>query len=154
MKRCTRCGEEKPLDDFPRRNATKLHSRCKPCHAAANKEHWYGGYSERQKQKRREHQQHVERVDMEAWRNVMVRLKKEKGLSWPALEELCGVPPWRLRNMFQDRHRRPPTKEEAEMILRRVMGLPAPLSEYQQKKLKEGQENVYLPDGTCYVRPG
>lgn len=40
MKVCTRCGEEKPLDGFPRnkRNRDGHHGWCKPCHAAKERE--------------------------------------------------------------------------------------------------------------------
>jgi hypothetical protein len=40
MKRCPDCGQDKPLDDFPRNKNTRSgrHTYCKPCHAARTRE--------------------------------------------------------------------------------------------------------------------
>lgn len=41
-KRCSRCGEEKPLEDFYRNRRKKdgKNSYCKPCSLAAKRDHW------------------------------------------------------------------------------------------------------------------
>lgn len=40
MKRCHKCGMEKPVTEFNRNRASRdgLQARCKPCHVAANRE--------------------------------------------------------------------------------------------------------------------
>lgn len=40
MKRCARCGETKPVDEFPRNKGRRdgYHSYCKPCHRKQNHE--------------------------------------------------------------------------------------------------------------------
>jgi hypothetical protein len=42
MRRCGRCGELKPLDDFAWRRKEKgqRHNYCRPCHAAYHREHY------------------------------------------------------------------------------------------------------------------
>ena len=42
MRRCGRCGELKPLEDFAWRRKHKLqrHNYCRPCHAAYHREHY------------------------------------------------------------------------------------------------------------------
>src|SRR5688500_8014925 len=42
MKRCGRCGEVKPLNDFAWRRKEKgqRHNYCRPCHAAYHREHY------------------------------------------------------------------------------------------------------------------
>ena len=42
MKRCGRCGELKPLDDFAWRRKAKgqRHNYCRPCHSAYHREHY------------------------------------------------------------------------------------------------------------------
>lgn len=35
VRTCCRCGETKPLTDFPRKGGGRRNTRCKPCHAAA-----------------------------------------------------------------------------------------------------------------------
>jgi hypothetical protein len=42
MKRCGRCGERKPDDDFAwrRRKKGQRHNYCRPCHAAYHREHY------------------------------------------------------------------------------------------------------------------
>ncbi len=42
MKRCSTCGEVKPLSDFNKKSSTKdgLERYCKPCHKHRNKKHY------------------------------------------------------------------------------------------------------------------
>jgi predicted GIY-YIG superfamily endonuclease len=55
MKKCTKCGIEKPLSEFHKRKASKdgLAYKCKSCHNAANKRH-YRENSEKYSKRRRE----------------------------------------------------------------------------------------------------
>jgi hypothetical protein len=85
------------------------------------------------------------RVGLESWRKAVHKICTSKGLTVARVEGLFGLPDGMLVKQLLGEVQ-PPLLEDAEWMLRRAAGLPV------RPKEDLDQTNIYMPDGSVYVR--
>jgi hypothetical protein len=76
-----------------------------------------------------------ELIPIEQFRELMWKIKNERGLTWPQLAEMGGISSTHLRTLIYKNSKKHVGKEWLSNLLARMSGLPAPASTYQKRQM-------------------